>query len=256
MCGLLPEERLKVSNREGARPSARSRREDEPAGRRSGESSGAARRCGCRGGHGAGHRVASSGCRSRRCGGTGGGDGCGPVAGFGPVTVRPGDLRYDNLLRGNNFRFAGRPSEISVVGSTIRWCARVGGVRSGRRVAVRSERALLREFHRRSRGRVMLDLSPMDAVGYDATGGPSRWSPGPPSGKVYEALFKGWGVTIPAAIAGGRRRRALRRRRVRAAVPAVRLGGGSPVRRGGRGGRPHGTARAGVATREPDDPQP
>src|SRR5215472_10090343 len=27
---------------------------------------------------------------------------------FGPVTVRAGDLRYENLVRGNNFRFVGR----------------------------------------------------------------------------------------------------------------------------------------------------
>src|SRR5690348_4185418 len=33
---------------------------------------------------------------------------------FGPVSVRPGDLRYENLLRGNNFRYVGRPDEIRV----------------------------------------------------------------------------------------------------------------------------------------------
>src|SRR5690349_1224109 len=27
---------------------------------------------------------------------------------FGPVSVRPGDPRYENLLRGNNFRYVGR----------------------------------------------------------------------------------------------------------------------------------------------------
>ena len=59
--------------------------------------------------------------------------------GFGPVSVRPGDPRYENLLRGNNFRFVGHPDEVRVVGSTEQVIAAVSdAVHTGRRIAVRS----------------------------------------------------------------------------------------------------------------------
>ncbi|MCX4744955.1 hypothetical protein OG455_05360 [Kitasatospora sp. NBC_01287] len=54
-----------------------------------------------------------------RGGATAGGGAPEPAA-FGPASVRPGDPRYDSLLRGDNFRFVGRPDEIRVVGSTAR----------------------------------------------------------------------------------------------------------------------------------------
>src|SRR5690349_11828705 len=58
---------------------------------------------------------------------------------FGPISVRPGDPRYENLLRGNNFRFVGRPDEVRVVGSTAQVVTAVSdAVRTGRRIAVRS----------------------------------------------------------------------------------------------------------------------
>ncbi|MFB9965549.1 FAD-binding protein [Sinosporangium siamense] len=45
--------------------------------------------------------------------------------------------------------------------------------------------------------RMLLDLSPMDAVGYDAGRRAFAVQPGAPLGHVYRTLFKGWGVTIP-----------------------------------------------------------
>src|SRR5690349_1953686 len=59
--------------------------------------------------------------------------------GFGPVSVRPGDPRYENLLRGNNFRFVGHPDEVRVVASTEQVVAAVAdAVRARKRIAVRS----------------------------------------------------------------------------------------------------------------------
>ncbi|MGJ6965916.1 FAD-binding oxidoreductase [Streptosporangium sp. G11] len=178
------------------------------------------------------------------------------ATGFGPVTVRPGDLRYDSLLRGNNFRFAGRPDEIRVVGSTDQVVRAVSEVvRSGRRVAVRSGGHCFENFTADPAVRVLLDLAPMDAVGYDAGRRAFAVQPGATLGDVYRTLFKGWGVTIP----GG-------------SCPEV--GAGGHFAGGGYGALSRrygsvvdhlygvevvvvdrdGTARAVVATREPDDP--
>jgi aclacinomycin oxidase len=178
------------------------------------------------------------------------------VAAFGPVTVRPGDSRYDNLLLGNNFRFAGRPDEIRVVGSTEQVVRAVSeAVRSGRRVAVRSGGHCFENFTADPAVKMLLDLSPMDEVGYDAARRAFAVQPGATLGHVYRTLLKGWGVTIPG---GG--------------CPEVGAGGHfagggyGPLSRRYGSVVDHlyavevvvvdqdGTARAVVATREPDDP--
>lgn len=180
----------------------------------------------------------------------------GEWTGFGPVTVRPGDTRYESLLRGNNFRFVGRPDEIRVVGSTEQVVRAVAdAVRSGRRVAVRSGGHCFENFTADPAVRLLLDMSPMDAVGYDAARGAFAVQPGATLGHVYRTLFKGWGVTVPA---GG--------------CPEVGAGGHfagggyGPLSRRYGSVVDHlygvevvvvdqdGTARAVVATREPDDP--
>lgn len=175
---------------------------------------------------------------------------------FGPVTVRPGDRRYDGLLRGNNFRFVGHPDEIRVCGSTDQVVRAVqDAVRSGRRIAARSGGHCFENFTADSAVRTLLDLSPMDAVDYDARRRAFSVQPGATLGHVYRTLFKGWGVTIPA---GG--------------CPEVGAGGHfagggyGPLSRRYGSVVDHlhgieavvvdrdGTARAVVATRESDDP--
>ncbi|MGH4035272.1 FAD-binding oxidoreductase [Actinomycetota bacterium Odt1-20B] len=118
---------------------------------------------------------------------------------FGPVTVRPDDRRYAGLLRGNNFRFVGRPDEIRVAGSTGQVVEAISdAVRLGRRVAVRSGGHCFENFTADPAIRMLVDLSPMDAVGYDAEHRAFAVQPGATLGQVYRTLFKGWGVTIPA----------------------------------------------------------
>jgi len=175
---------------------------------------------------------------------------------FGPVTIRTGDPRYENLVRGNNFRFVGRPDEIRVVGSTDQVVRAVSdAVRSGRRVAVRSGGHCFESFTADPAVRVLLELSPMDAVGYDVGRRAFAVQPGATLARVYRTLLSGWGVTIPA---GG--------------CPEVGTGG--HIAGGGYGPLSRrygsvvdhlwgvevvvvnrdGTARAVVATRAPDDP--
>jgi aclacinomycin oxidase len=176
--------------------------------------------------------------------------------GFGPVTVRPGDPRYDNLLRGNNFRFAGTPDEIRVVASTDQVVRAVSdALRSGRRIAARSGGHCFENLTADPAVRMLLDLSPMNEVGYDARRRAFTVQPGATLGEVYRTLLKGWGVTIPG---GG--------------CPEVGAGGHfagggyGPLSRRYGSVVDHlygvevvvvdrdGTARAVTATREPNDP--
>jgi len=123
--------------------------------------------------------------------------GAGPAA-TGSVTIRPGDARYDGLLRGNNFRFAGRPDEIRAVRSADEVARAVAdAVRSGRRVAARSGGHCFENFTADPGVRMLLDLSAMDEVGYDPRRRAFAVQPGATLGEVYRALFTGWGVTIP-----------------------------------------------------------
>ncbi|MFJ1938167.1 FAD-binding oxidoreductase [Kitasatospora sp. NPDC088160] len=189
-------------------------------------------------------------------GGPAGGGGGPEGRPFGPVTVRPDDSRYDSLLRGDNYRFVGRPEEIRLAGSTEQVVRAVAdAVRSGRRIAVRSGGHCFENFTGDPAVQLLLDLSPMDAVGFDPVMGAFAVQPGATLGRVYRALFKGWGVTIPA---GG--------------CPEV--GAGGHLAGGGYGplSRAYGsvvdylhavevvvadrdgTVRAVVATRDPDDP--
>ncbi|WHT15679.1 FAD-binding oxidoreductase [Crossiella sp. CA-258035] len=177
-------------------------------------------------------------------------------AGLGPVRIRPGDPRYENLLRGNNFRFTGQPEEIRVVSSAEQVVRAVAeAARTGRRIAPRSGGHCFENFTADPQVRLLLDLSPMDEVGYDPAMKAFAVQPGATLGQVYRRLFQGWGVTIP----GG-------------SCPAV--GAGGHFAGGGYGALSRrygsvvdhlygvevvvadrdGTARAVVATREPEDP--
>ncbi|MGC0318647.1 FAD-binding oxidoreductase [Kitasatospora acidiphila] len=174
----------------------------------------------------------------------------------GPVTIRPGDSRYASLLLGDNLRFTGSPDEIQVVGSTEQVVRAVQeAVRRGAWVAARSGGHCFENFTADPGIRVLLDLSPLNAVRYDAERRAFEVQPGATLGQVYRTLFKGWGVTIPA---GG--------------CPEVGAGGHlvgggyGPLSRRYGSVVDHlygvelvvvdrdGTARVVVATREPDDP--
>ncbi|HEX4223868.1 MAG TPA: FAD-binding protein, partial [Pseudonocardiaceae bacterium] len=121
------------------------------------------------------------------------------VPAFGPVTITPGDLRYDSMLRGDNFRFVGHPDEVRVITTADQVVSAVSdAVRSGRQIAVRSGGHCFENFTADPAIRMLLDLSAMDAVGFDAERGAFAIEPGATLGQVYTKLFKGWGVTIPA----------------------------------------------------------
>lgn len=175
---------------------------------------------------------------------------------FGPVSVRPDDPRYADLVRRGNRRFVGTPDEVRVVGSTEQVVAAVrDAVRSGRRLAVRGGGHCFEGFVDDPAVRMVVDLSGLTGVYHDPARSAFAVEAGATLGEVYRRLYLGWGVTLP----GG-------------SCPGVGIGGHAAGGGYGRLSRLHGlvadhlyavevvvvdragTARAVVATREPDDP--
>ncbi len=114
------------------------------------------------------------------------------------VRIGPGDVRYENLLRGNNFRFAGQPDEIRVANTAEQVVRTVDeAVRAGRRIAVRSGGHCFESLTATPDVRTLLDLSAMNEVGFDAAKKAFVVQPGATLGQVYRTLCAGWGVTIP-----------------------------------------------------------
>ncbi|GGN29920.1 hypothetical protein GCM10011609_87340 [Lentzea pudingi] len=114
------------------------------------------------------------------------------------VRIGPGDVRYENLVRGNNFRFTGQPDEIRVATSADQVVRAVGdAVRAGRRIAVRSGGHCFENLTAAPEVRTLLDLSAMNDVGFDERRQAFSVQPGATLGQVYRALCAGWGVTIP-----------------------------------------------------------
>ncbi|MFJ1646567.1 FAD-binding protein [Streptomyces sp. NPDC088258] len=116
----------------------------------------------------------------------------------GPVSVRPPDPRYASLVRGDNWRFVGKPDEIRMASSTEQVADAVSeAVRSGRRLAVRSGGHCFEGFTAEPGVRLLLDLSPMNTVGFDRDRDAFAVRPGATMGHVYRTLFTRWGVTVP-----------------------------------------------------------
>ncbi|HEY3610405.1 MAG TPA: FAD-binding protein [Pseudonocardiaceae bacterium] len=174
---------------------------------------------------------------------------------FGPTTIEADDPRYESMLRGTNHRFVAKPDRVCVVTTTEQVVAVVGeAVATGMRVTVRSGGHGFEGFTA-AEGGVLLDMSEMTDVSFDPSRNAFAVEPGATLGHVYRVLFKGWNVTIP----GGE---------------CTEVGAGGHFAGGGYGPLSRrvgavvdylcavevvvvdadGTARAVVATSEPDDP--
>ncbi|MFE4513120.1 FAD-binding oxidoreductase [Kitasatospora sp. NPDC056783] len=116
-----------------------------------------------------------------------------------PVLVGPADRRYADLRRGTNQRWVGNPDQIRLVTTTQDVVAAVqDAVDSGRRLAVRSGGHCYEDFTTTQDIAIILDLSQMTEVSYDPGRRAFAVQPGVPLGRVYERLYKGWGVYLPA----------------------------------------------------------
>lgn len=178
-------------------------------------------------------------------------------AGHGPaVTITPDDPRYAAVTNAANGRFQCHPRQVRVVRSTAQVVAAVqDAVQAGGRIVARSGGHCLEDFVDSADTQYLVDLSELDAVGYDRTRRAFFVEPGALLGDVYRGLLKGWGVTIPAGLEAS-------------------VGAGGHVLGGGYGPLTRrygcvvdhlyavevvvvdsaGTAAAVVATREDDDP--
>ena len=186
---------------------------------------------------------------------SGSGTSSGTVAsGVGKISAA--DPRYPSLLRGQNHRFTPGPEYIRTVHSTEQVIDALNeAVGANKRVVVRSGGHCFENFTASPDVEVLIDMSAMDDVFFDAQRSAFAVEPGATLGHVYTRLFKGWGVTIPAG-------------------ECSEVGAGGHIAGGGYGPLSRrygsvvdylygvevvvvdesGTARAVVATREPDDP--
>ncbi|MEV4435802.1 FAD-binding oxidoreductase [Streptomyces sp. NPDC049585] len=114
----------------------------------------------------------------------------------GAVTVTPGDARYADLIRGYNQRWVFSPESVRVV-HTRRQVEDVvrEAFAAGKKVAARSGGHCYEGFNTDTR--ILIDLSAMNAVSYDAAHRAFAIEPGATLGEVYKALYKTWGVTLP-----------------------------------------------------------
>ena len=117
-----------------------------------------------------------------------------------PDLIGPGDPRYADLAgRGFNKRFRSTPDFVRLVDSSEQVIHAVqDAVQDRLRVAVRSGGHCLEGFVADPAVRVVIDLSLMTGVCYDADMSAFAVDAGTTLGEVYRKLFLGWGVMLPA----------------------------------------------------------
>ncbi|MFE6601818.1 FAD-binding oxidoreductase [Streptomyces albidoflavus] len=121
-----------------------------------------------------------------------------PAARAAAITVRTGDPRYPQLIRGTNKRWVGSPDYIRLVSSADQVVEAVReAVAGGKRVAVRSGGHCYENFTTSEDIEVVIDLSQLNSVTFDAHERVFVVEPGARLGDVYDTLFKRWGVTLP-----------------------------------------------------------
>jgi hypothetical protein len=113
--------------------------------------------------------------------------------------IGPGDPRYLAVLdRQFNKRFRASPDYVRLAGSTDHVVSAVEeAVREGRRLVVTSGGHCLEGFVSDPEVRVILDVSPMKRVYYDAERGAVAVEAGATVGETFRALFEAWGVVLP-----------------------------------------------------------
>jgi FAD binding domain-containing protein/berberine-like enzyme len=113
--------------------------------------------------------------------------------------IGPDDPRYLAVVdKRFNKRFRASPDYVRLVGSTDQVVSAVEeAVREGRRLAVTSGGHCLEGFVSDPEVRVIIDVSPMKRVYYDAGMGAVAVEAGATVGETFRALFETWGVVLP-----------------------------------------------------------
>jgi aclacinomycin oxidase len=125
--------------------------------------------------------------------------GTGDQAGDDSVRLDPEDPRYHAVLEKRfNKRFQAHPDYIRLVGDTGQVIAALEeAVREGRRLVVTSGGHCLEGFVSDPDARVVIDVSPMKRVYYDAHRRAVAVEAGATVGETFRALFEQWGVVVP-----------------------------------------------------------
>ena len=115
------------------------------------------------------------------------------------IRIGPDDPRYLAVVdKRFNKRFSARPDYVRLVSSTDQVVSAVeDAVREGRRLVVTSGGHCLEGFVSDPEVRVIIDVSPMKRVYYDAERGAVAVEAGATVGETFRALFETWGVVIP-----------------------------------------------------------
>jgi len=115
------------------------------------------------------------------------------------VRIGPDDPRYLAVLdKRFNKRFSANPDYVRLAGSTDEVVSAVReAVNDGRRVVVTSGGHCLENFVSDPEVRVIIDVSPMKRICYDADMRAVAVEAGATVGETFRTLSETWGVTIP-----------------------------------------------------------
>src|SRR6185436_6249151 len=113
--------------------------------------------------------------------------------------IGPGDPRYCAVVdKRFNKRFTAAPEYVRLARSTDEVAAAVGeAVREGRRLVVTSGGHCLEGFVSDPEVAVILDVSPMKGLAFDAQRAAVVGEAGATVGKAFRALADRWGVVVP-----------------------------------------------------------
>src|SRR5882762_9753912 len=113
--------------------------------------------------------------------------------------IGPDDPRYLAVVEKRfNKRFSASPDYVRLVSSTDQVVSAVEeAVKEGRRLVVTSGGHCLEGFVSDPDVRVIIDVSPMKRVYYDADRGAVAVEAGATVGETFRALFDSWGVVVP-----------------------------------------------------------
>ncbi|MGW7411132.1 FAD-binding oxidoreductase [Streptomyces sp. NPDC054863] len=114
------------------------------------------------------------------------------------LTVTPQDARYSDLTSGLNQRWTSAPEQIVLPRTTAQVVELVqGAVTRGRRISVRGGGHCFEDFVHNAEVQVVIDMNLMDDVHFDEQRGAFAVEGGATLLRVYEELYKSWGVTLP-----------------------------------------------------------
>ncbi|MEX5635128.1 FAD-binding oxidoreductase [Parafrankia sp. FMc2] len=123
------------------------------------------------------------------------------VSPFTEVSVRPGDARYPDLVRGMNQRWTARPGAVRLVATTDQVRNAVQQAVDARsRVTVRGGGHCYEDFVFNSEVETVIDLSEMTGVRYDPERSAFEVEAGAILMDVYERLYRVWGVVVPGGV--------------------------------------------------------